>query len=175
MKRNNEELIKAAREKARDYFKTGMNCAECVLKAVLDLGLSDLPPSVIALATGFGGGIGLSGNNCGALSGAILAVSSVHGRTNPLAGEKIADRIEQLNGEQGVYRLFNQIPKTFQEKFGEVNCGQLVKDFQWHSREQGKFCQDLIGEGAAIAVYWILAGSQEGYGYPFGPNVGGYR
>ncbi|MDK2823652.1 MAG: hypothetical protein PWQ67_2217 [Clostridia bacterium] len=171
---NKEEMINKARKRAMDYFKTGMNCAECVFQAIIDLGLVDLPPSIIALATGFGGGMGLSGNNCGALSGAILAVSSIHGR-KPLEKGTLEERISQLNGPEGLYRLFNQIPNTFQDKFGEVSCAKLLEPFQWHSREQAKFCQNLIGEAAALATYWAQVGLEEGYQHPFRRNVGGYK
>jgi len=142
------------------------------LQSAIDSGLiKDLPPQIIALATGFGGGIGLTGNTCGALNGATLVVSSIHGRKNPLAKSTAKERVLELNGEQGVYRLFNNLPRQFKEKFGDVNCAKLVEPFQWHSKERKKMCQTLIGEGAALAMYWALTGIEEGFSQSFGFNV----
>ena len=168
-----DEIVKRTRERAKDYFKTGMNCTECVFQAVYDEGLSNLPPQVIALATGFGGGMGLTGNNCGALTGAILAASSVHGRPNPHEKESPKERILQLIGEKGRYRLFNIIPHRFKAEFGEIDCAKLVEPFEWESKGRRELCQNLIGEGAALAIFWILEGLEKGYGMPFGDNVAG--
>ncbi|HSW36006.1 MAG TPA: C-GCAxxG-C-C family protein [Candidatus Limnocylindrales bacterium] len=170
---NRDEMVCQAKEQAEAYYKTGMNCSECVLKAVLDAGISDLPLQVVALATGFGGGIGLSGNNCGALAGAIMAVGSVHGRKNPHERDEVPERVNQLQGEEGLYRLFNNIPRSFKEKFGAVNCSELVQSYSWQSKERSIFCKEVIGEAAAIAMHWLLVGLEQGYRHPYGENVAG--
>jgi C_GCAxxG_C_C family probable redox protein len=46
-----------------------------------------LPKEARKMATGFGGGIGLFGDSCGALIGAVMAVSAVHEITAPHEGE----------------------------------------------------------------------------------------
>ena len=61
------DLVEQAKENARHNYKNGLNCAESVLKAIIDTGITDLPSEAVALATGFGGGLGLNGNNCGGL------------------------------------------------------------------------------------------------------------
>ena len=48
----------------------GYNCAECVTEAVLTFVETGLPPEVKKMATGFGGGVGLFGDTCGAVAGA---------------------------------------------------------------------------------------------------------
>ena len=55
-----EEKIEEIRQRARKNFSLGYNCAECVTEAVLSLVDTGLPPAVKKVATGFGGGIGLS-------------------------------------------------------------------------------------------------------------------
>ena len=44
-------LPEQARDQAKNYFRQGMNCTECVMQSFLDIHGSDLPPEVIALAT----------------------------------------------------------------------------------------------------------------------------
>jgi len=81
-----EDLINKAKENARQNFKDGLNCAESVLEAVISTGIiKDFPPEVVAVSTGFGGGIGQFGTICGALAGATIAVGCVHGRKTPQA------------------------------------------------------------------------------------------
>ena len=82
-----EEKIEEIRQRARKNFSLGYNCTECVTEAVLSLVDTGLPPEAKKMATGFGGGIGLYGDTCGAIAGAIMAVSAVHGRSNLPEGE----------------------------------------------------------------------------------------
>ncbi|MGB9866629.1 MAG: C-GCAxxG-C-C family protein [Bacillota bacterium] len=58
---------------AVDYHSQGFNCAEAVLKALVEE--FKLPGgNVPSVATGFGGGVGRSGGICGALTGAVMAL-----------------------------------------------------------------------------------------------------
>ena len=80
-------LPEQARDQAKNYFRQGLNCTECVMQSFLDIHGSDLPPEVIALATVFGGGMGHTKNTCGAITGGVMALSAVIGRKHPLAKE----------------------------------------------------------------------------------------
>ncbi len=105
---NKEEQIEQIRQRARKNFSLGYNCAECVTEAVLSLVETGLPPEVKKLATGFGGGIGLYGDTCGAVVGAVMAVSAVHGRSGLPEGEGkevLKKSKKQLYGKPGLYRL----------------------------------------------------------------------
>ena len=165
------DLIEQARANAEENFRNGINCAESVLKAILDTGVTDLPPEVISLATGFGGGIGLSGNNCGALAGGVMAIGSVHGRKNPMEKE-IKVRIDQLYGKPGLYRFFNDFPHQFQDKFGAIDCRDLNEGCtDWFAKERRKRCMEITKETAAMAMAFILKGKEEGYDQPFGENM----
>jgi len=62
-----EEIIAKVKARARNNFKTGMNCAECVFEAILPHLDVNLPPETMCVMTGFGGGVGLFGDTCGAL------------------------------------------------------------------------------------------------------------
>ncbi len=145
--------------------------AESVLKAVIDTGITDFPSEVVALATGFGGGMGLTGNNCGALTGGIMAIGAAHGRRNPMEKE-LKERVAQLYGNPGLYRFFNGFPHQFKERFGSVNCREINENCtDWHDRERLKRCMKITSETAGLAMEFILKGKEAGYTQPFGANM----
>ena len=78
-----DEVIAAA----LGYADDGWVCAESAFLALADLkGIrSDLVPAV---ATGFGGGIGYTGNVCGAVSGAVAGLGLWFGRSKPVREER---------------------------------------------------------------------------------------
>jgi len=171
-----EEKIEEIRQRARKNFSLGYNCAECVTEAVFSLVDTGLPPDVKKLATGFGGGVGLYGDTCGALIGAVMAVSAVHGRTSLPEGEAKEAAMkgkEQLYGNPGLYRLFNQIPNRMKAKYGKTICRDLTS--QWHTtwlcRDHALFCREIITDVAGIAADMILSDKEELASKPFGENV----
>ncbi len=128
-----EEKIQEIRQRARKNFSLGYNCAECVMEAVLSLIDTGLPPEVKKMATGFGGGVGLFGDSCGAIAGAVMAVGAVHGRGALPAGEgkeALMKSKEQLYGKPGLYRMFNQIPNNIKAKYGQTLCRELTAKWQ---------------------------------------------
>lgn len=168
-----EEMKEKVREAARKNFRAGLNCAESVYLALVEAGLVEFPAETVAMATAFGGGMGLSGGACGALIGAMMGVSAVHGRRNPLEGtmEEIIDR---LYGNPGLYRFFNQIPHRFVEKFGSTECRELNKDYPtWFDKDRFRNCMRITIETAVMAVEFIFQGAREGYVQPFGKNMAG--
>jgi len=167
------ELIEKAKENARQNFRDGLNCAESVLKAIIDTGVIDFPPEIVAMATGFGGGMGLAGNNCGALVGAIMAVGAVHGRRNPLEGE-FQERVDRLYGNPGLYRFFNGMSHEFKSKFKALDCKILNEGYSdWMDKNRFKQCMKMVIDAAGMAMEYIEKGKTEGYTQPFGENVAG--
>ena len=167
----NEDLIQKARDNARQNFRDGLNCAESVFKAILDTGVTDLPPETVAVTTGFGGGMGLSGNNCGALAGAIIAVGAVHGRRTPLEGE-FQERVDRLYGNPGLYRFFNGMPHEFKAKFGDLDCSKLNEGYaEWTDKERFRQCMKMVIESAGMAMEYIIKGREDGYTQAFGENM----
>ncbi len=172
-----EEKIEAIRQRARKNFSLGYNCAECVTESVLALVDTGLPPEVKKVATGFGGGVGLYGDTCGAITGAVIAVGCVHGRSklpedpDPKAAAKKAG--QQLYGKPGLYRLFNQIPNKFREKYGFTCCRDLTTKWQgsWLCRDHALHCREIITDAAGIAAELILSDRDEAASKTFGPNV----
>jgi len=171
-----EEKIEAIQQRAKKNFSLGYNCAECVTEAVFSLLESGLPDEVKKLATGFGGGIGLYGDTCGALAGAVMAVSAFHGRSSLPAGEGkevLMQSKDQLYGKPGLYRLFNQIPNRIRQKYGETLCRGIAAQWRdnWLCRDHALYCRGVIVDAAEIAADLILSDTHELASQNFGENV----
>ena len=166
------EFVEKVKDNAANNFKVGLNCAESVLKAVLDTGVApEYPTEAVALATGFGGGMGLAGHNCGAPVGAVMAVGAVHGRKNPMEGE-FQDRVDRLYGNPGLYRFFNGMSHEFREKYGALDCKTLNQDYpEWFDKNRFKACMKMVIDVAGMAAEYIEKGTSDGYTQPFGENV----
>lgn len=142
-----------ARDQAKNYFRQGLNCTECVMQAFLDIHGSDLPPEIISLATGFGGGMGHTKNTCGAITGAVMALSAVVGRKQPMAKETMAERIAELNA---IYDIEGRMVHEMEDTFGTLICKELSDphgDFE--SKARKKSCMQMIGDCAEIAMKYI--------------------
>jgi C_GCAxxG_C_C family probable redox protein len=173
---NTEEKIQEIKQRARKNFSKGYNCAECVLEAVLSLIDTGLPQEVQKLATGFGGGVGLFGDTCGAVTGSVLAVSAVHGRSGLPEGDgrdAMKKAADQLYGKPGLYRIFNQLPNRLKEKYGHTLCRDLTAKWQdqWLCREHALHCREIITDAAEIAAELILTDIHEISTRPYGDNV----
>jgi len=172
-----ENLVDVVRQRARKNFSKGYNCAESVFEAVISSVDTGLPMDVLKLATGFGGGVGLYGDTCGAITGAVMAVGAVHGRSRLPEGEgKEATQKakEQLYGRPGLYRIFNQIPNRINDKYGgNTLCRELTKQWKdnWLCREHALHCRDIITDAAGIAAELILSDKDIVASKPFGRNV----
>jgi len=167
MKDGREQTIDAVKQRARANFSSGYNCAESVVEAVFGTIETDLPPDVLRLSTGFGGGIGLHGDVCGALAGAVIAVGAVHGRCELPRDEdretSIAESRRQLYVDPGLYRVFNQIPNWFVARYGETLCRELTAKWHgtWLCRAHALHCREIITEVAGLAARLILLSSDE--------------
>ena len=102
-----------ASQRSRELFKSGYFCAESVLLAIAESrGIqSDLIPKI---ATGFCSGISRTGGMCGAVSGAIMGINLVAGRSSP------SESLEPS------YALTQKLISQFERQFGSVNCRQLM-------------------------------------------------
>ncbi len=171
-----EEIVEKVKQKAKDNFKTGMNCAECVYEAVISLVDTGLPHETMCLMTGFGGGGGLFGDTCGALVGGMAALGAVYGR------REIPDNFhhakQELYGNPGLYRLFNRFPNEFKRRYGSTQCRVLTEKWQkeWLCKEHALFCRGLIIEAAGLAVEMAVPRDVGRWGKePFGENVEGLK
>ena len=54
----NDDLSELVSKYAIENFKSGLNCAESVLEALIRAGVLPMDKETVAMCTGFGGGIG---------------------------------------------------------------------------------------------------------------------
>ncbi len=171
------KTVAEIKERARKNFSKGYNCAECVLEAVLATIDTGLPKDVLRVATGFGGGVGLFGDTCGAITGAVIAVGTVHGRSDLPQGEDRKDTAKmaakQLYGNPGLYRLFNQIPNRIKEKYQDTLCRNICEQWKdrWLCRDHALHCREIITDAAEFAAELICSPIAEIASKPFGSNV----
>lgn len=112
-------------------FTSGLNCAESVLQAIAEYkGVkSNVIPKV---ATAFCAGVARTGGMCGALAGAIMGLSLVHGRNKP------GDPYEEC------FDLTGRIIELFEKRFGATNCPDLIGCHLGTKEGQEKFkAEDL--------------------------------
>ena len=100
-------------QRSGEFFEKGLCCAESVLQAVAESRdiHSDLIPRI---ATGLCAGISRSGGICGAVSGGVLAISMITGRSS-------ADASRDEN-----HRLTRAFLSGCEAKFGSTNCEELL-------------------------------------------------
>jgi len=72
------------------------------------------------IASAFGGGVGGWGSVCGAVSGAVMALGLIHGTDGP----ETADDFKRKRDHQR--ELSQRFLASFEEKFGTVNCMDLL-------------------------------------------------
>ena len=102
-----------ARRSGELFKSSGLYCAESVVLAIADgKGLrSDLIPK---MATGFCSGLSRTCGMCGAVNGAIMAISLFHGRNS---GKDSVDP---------VYTRARKLLEHFAKEFGSTNCRELT-------------------------------------------------
>ncbi len=147
-------MIEKTAQKSRELFGTrpdgtaGYYCAESVLIAIAESKgfQSDLIPKI---ATGFCSGVARTGGMCGAVSGAILAISALYGRREASEAD-----IEKN------YALIQEFLSTFEDKFGSINCQELIGCHLGTEEGQAAFkannrieqCKDFVEEATRIAM-----------------------
>jgi C_GCAxxG_C_C family probable redox protein len=173
---NPQEVVTSVKQRAKDNFKTGMNCAECVVEAVLHYVPTGLPSACMCLMTGFGGGGGLFGDTCGSLIGAMAALGAVYGRREVPTNFRAA--VNELYGNPGLYRLFNRMPNEFTKRYGTTHCRTLTQKWQkeWLCKEHALFCRNLVVDMAALAAEMAYPRDLAKWGgAEFGDNVEGLK
>ena len=132
-------------QKAKDCFEAGLFCAESVLQVIAEgEGIqSELIPGI---ASGFCGGVARTGNICGAVTGGVLGLNLVYGRR---------DSTESVEEN---YSAVQELISGFTEKFGSVNCRELLgcdlstQEGQNYFKERGlrENCKEYTGVAAAL-------------------------
>jgi len=162
MEKSRQEIKEKAFELAKKYEMENGNCAQSVFAAVTEsLGLES--EDVFRSATGFADGIGLSGDgHCGALSGAVMAISHLFGRKK----EEFHRRGKMMKA----LLLCRQLENRFMGEYGTCRCHDLQVKFYgrfFNLMEPSELeaalkagvlerCSSLAGEVASMAVELIL-------------------
>lgn len=166
------ELAEKARTLASDYYLKGCNCAESVFLALYEITKPNISAECVKMMTGFGGGVGLSGEICGSIVGAVASLGAIYGFKDPLQVKK-----EERLGEKGVYRIFNQFMSRFKQKFKSIKCSELIKPFiekqEFFAKERKLYCSKIAGEAAKIAAKIALEVKERGVIYKFDKNIAG--
>lgn len=143
-------LVEQVEQEAKNGFRQGLNCTECVMSSMLHHFDTGLPEEVIKLATGFGGGMGHTKNTCGAITGAVMALSAIVGRENPLAKETMPERIAELND---IYDIVGKMVNEIKEEYGTLICSELSAPMgDWEGKTRKKNCMQMIGYCAGLAA-----------------------
>ncbi|WP_319561988.1 C-GCAxxG-C-C family (seleno)protein [Marispirochaeta sp.] len=122
----------------QDIVNTGLaqrenlNCAETILFAANQAYRLNLPPEALKLSAAFGGGMGVE-KSCGAITGGVMAISSifVKGRA------KVDERFKEINRE-----LFRRV----QEELGSTDCDRLKEMY----RDEVLGCHNVIARIGGI-------------------------
>ncbi len=106
-------MTNKAVQRSKELFESGYYCAESVLLAIAEeKGFqSDLIPRI---ATGFCSGMARTCGVCGAVSGGIMSLSLLTGRSSP-------DESVEEN-----YAAVQKLLSAFEGKFGSTNCKELI-------------------------------------------------
>ncbi len=133
--------IAAAADSAAELFGSGYHCAEAVAWAVL-VALKQNPAQAAAHATAFGGGFGRSYEEaCGALSGGLIAIGHLHGRSAPEGGWDVPAK------------LGAELRTRFVEDFGTTHCATLRERFG--QERQMRECRKLV-HGVVLRLLELL-------------------
>ena len=128
-------------QRSVELFNSGFCCAEGILLSVSESkGLkSDLIPKI---ATGFCGGISHTDGICGAISGSVLAISMIKGKS------KASDPRDDI--ELKVQELIT----TFKNNFGSTHCYKLTGCDLGTDEGQEKYNINECYELCDKFVYW---------------------
>lgn len=100
---------------AKELFLEGYNCAQAVFGAFCeDFGIDRNTGFV--LSSGFGGGISRRREVCGAVSGAVMVLSLVHGYSDAKDSDSKKHLYEQVRG----------VLRDFEDETGSIICRELL-------------------------------------------------
>ena len=134
-------------EKAKELFKTGLNCSQSVVAAFADeLGLSKTQAA--KLSCGLGGGVGRQREVCGAVCGAAIILGFFFG------GENGKDKMS-------AYSAVQQFSEEFKKQNRSIICRELLglsgevkivpsPEARTEAYYKKRPCADLVGNAASI-------------------------
>ncbi|MBQ0072030.1 MAG: C_GCAxxG_C_C family protein, partial [Spirochaetales bacterium] len=138
------------RERAEENFLLGYNCTQSILVAFEDLFPEEERKTIVALGSGFGGGMGRLREVCGSVSGMFFLCDYFFGYDTPETGEK----------KKALYEKIQTLAHRFEEKNGSIVCRELLGLQSHHDQPvpeartpeyyKKRPCKALIGSSAEI-------------------------
>lgn len=139
---NGQVDVSKVQHDAEEYFRKGnYYCSEAIVASIRDNIAPEMPTEMIAAASGFPVGVGRSKCMCGAVSGAVLAIGYLFGRTGP-SDPKDPKSIRTLE-------LANEIQQAFRDSHRVLCCSVHTKGMDMASGEHKEQCIAFTGEMAA--------------------------
>ena len=143
----------AVEKRAKELFDSGFYCAESVLQAVAEHALIN-SPLIPKISTGFCGGISRTKGMCGAVTGGVMALGMMFGRTSP-----------DMSRDE-TYRKVRELLSAFETQFGSSNCFDLTGcDFnqamdleRWKKSGMANKCKEFTGAAARMVAQIIDGG-----------------
>jgi C_GCAxxG_C_C family probable redox protein len=129
--------------RALDLFREGLFCSEAIVQAFnseLELGLD---PATLRVASAFGGGFGGAKCSCGSLTGALVVLGALLGRT------ETAQPVDRL------FPLARGLHDSFRSSFGQVCCRGLTRKLEYGTGEHHAHCEQYV-TGAAQLLWDTL-------------------
>jgi C_GCAxxG_C_C family probable redox protein len=127
---------------SRAYMVEDYHCSEAILLAAANHYLPDLDPLVVRLSTPFAGGVGTTKTElCGALSGGLLLIGALYGRSDAHSND---DLCQQLAAG---WRT------RFLREFGYTRC-QDLRD-HWVGQPGQADCKDLVARATGLLVDFL--------------------
>jgi C_GCAxxG_C_C family probable redox protein len=162
MLENQEEIIEKVGTIAyEDERKFGV-CSQSVLGAIKEA-LGSIDDKVYKAGSGLGGGIGRMGDTCGALTGAVMAVSAI-------AGREYNDR-DNDQAKDITYEMARDLHKLFIREYFSTNCRDIQTKIMgrsfnfWDKNDYESFleagghddkCPSVCKNGARWAVETLI-------------------
>ena len=108
------------KEKARDLFLEGYNCAQAVFAAFCDV--TDMDKTrALKLSSSFGGGMGKMREVCGAVSAMFMIAGILDGYDEP----------DNLDIKEEHYKRIQTLAEQFKERNGgTIICRELLRDIK---------------------------------------------
>jgi C_GCAxxG_C_C family probable redox protein len=100
---------------AVECFKNGFNCSQAVFSTYCEVYGID-KKTALKIATSFGGGMGHTGETCGAVTGAFMLLGLIYGKY----------RADDEGSKEKTYTLVQEFTDRFKKLNGSVRCTELI-------------------------------------------------
>ena len=142
--------LERIRKIAEDYYRNGdFYCSEAVVKTIIDEFQIDVSEDVIKMASGFPVGMGGMGCTCGALTGGVMAIGLVYGRSQ--GKDPKVNKAMELSAK--LYQIFCERHKV-------SCCKVLTRGMEKGSPEHMEQCIAFTGEMAYEAAKIIAENAE---------------